>query len=362
MSHLSLQGIVKRYAGRTVVDGVDLAVERSELMCILGPSGCGKTTLLGIVAGFVELDAGEIVVAGRSIGRVPPHRRNMGMVFQNYALFPHLTVEDNVAFGLRLRRASTLEIRRRVAAALALTRLGGFERRYPHQLSGGQQQRVAMARVLAIEPDVLLLDEPFSNLDAKLRREMRDEVRRIQKTTGITTIFVTHDQEEALAISDRVAVMRDGRIEQIDDCRSIYERPRTPFVASFMGESNRLGGIVEAVDGDRAMLRCSGDVRASGLAPHPPLSLGQEALLFVRPERVLIAPAGGSTASDVVLTGTIEGLMYLGARTRIAVRTPVGPFNVEASDLPDHAMEVGRQITIGWQSRHAVVFPAEGAP
>lgn len=212
-AYLSLRGLRKRFGNREVVAGIDLDVARGELLCLLGPSGCGKTTTLNLIAGFETPDAGTIAVGGRPVVELAPHRRNMGMVFQNYALFPHLTAFENVAFGLRLRKIAPEEIVDRVSQALELTRLQGFKTYYPRQLSGGQQQRVALARALVIEPTVLLLDEPLSNLDAKLRRHMRDEVRQIQQDVGITTVFVTHDEDEALAIADRVAVLDAGKIE-----------------------------------------------------------------------------------------------------------------------------------------------------
>lgn len=212
-AYLSLRGLRKRYNDREIVAGIDLDVARGDLLCLLGPSGCGKTTTLNLIAGFVMPDAGDVSVAGKTVSRSPPNQRNMGMVFQSYALFPHLDAFENIAFGLRVRKLAREEIAARVASVLALTHLEGFEKHFPRQLSGGQQQRVALARALVIEPTVLLLDEPFSNLDAKLRRQMREEVRTIQQRVGITTVFVTHDEDEALAISDRIAVLSEGKID-----------------------------------------------------------------------------------------------------------------------------------------------------
>lgn len=242
-----LVGVTKRFGDTVAVDRVDLEVRPGEFFTLLGPSGCGKTTTLRMVAGFVEPDSGDVYFGERRMNGVPPWSRQTGMVFQNYALWPHLTVFENVAFGLRERRVSGHLLQRKVRAALELVGLAGFEKRRPSQLSGGQQQRVALARTLVVEPAVLLLDEPLSNLDAKLRWQMREELVRLQRQLGITTICVTHDQEEALALSDRIAVMRDGRILQVGTPQEIYQAPSHPFVAEFVGVANRLEGVVEEV-------------------------------------------------------------------------------------------------------------------
>src|SRR6188768_571120 len=241
---ITIEGVARSFGTVRAVDDVSIAVRDGEFFTLLGPSGCGKTTLLRMVAGFAELDTGRILFGDARIDTLPPHKRNTGMVFQNYAVFPNLTVGDNVAYGLRARKVRADETRERVARALKLVQLDGYGERWPHQLSGGQLQRVAIARAIVIEPHVLLLDEPLSNLDAKLRVEMRSEIRRLQKLLGITVLYVTHDQEEALAISDRIAVMRAGRVEQIASPRAIYEAPETPFVASFVGITNLVEGIV----------------------------------------------------------------------------------------------------------------------
>lgn len=235
MSYLSLENVVKTFNKTEVVKKLSLDIQKGELVSFLGPSGFGKTTTLNMIAGFLEVDGGKIEVDGKPVHLLPPNKREMGMVFQNYALFPHMTVFDNVAYGLKLRKVPKTEISKRVLEALEMVRLDGYEKRYPKELSGGQQQRVSLARALVIKPKVLLLDEPLSNLDAKLRQEMREEIVEIQKQVGITTIFVTHVQEEALAISDRIAVMYEGRIEQVDDPASIYNHPKTDFVSQFIG-------------------------------------------------------------------------------------------------------------------------------
>src|SRR4029079_12788217 len=241
---INIEGVARSFSGVLAVDNVSIAIRDGEFFTLLGPSGCGKTTLLRMVAGFCELDRGQILLGEQRIDTLPPHKRNTGIVFQNYAVCRNLTVGDNVAYGLRARKVGKEEIRERVARALKLVQLPGYGERWPHQLSGGQLQRVAIARALVIEPHVLLLDEPLSNLDAKLRVEMRGEIRELQKTLGITAIYVTHDQEEALSISDRVAVMRGGRVEQIGAPKELYRRPATPFVAAFLGTTNLLEGMV----------------------------------------------------------------------------------------------------------------------
>jgi ABC-type Fe3+/spermidine/putrescine transport system ATPase subunit len=238
-----LENLTKLYGETAAVDGVSLEVGEGEFLVLLGPSGCGKTTTLRLVAGFVEATRGAIRLGGRDVTRVPPHRRNIGLVFQNYALFPHLSVFENVAFGLRRRRVAEPEVAVRVRRALGLVRLEGFETRLPRELSGGQQQRVAIARAVAIEPDVLLLDEPLSNLDAKLRLEVRSELRRLQKTLTITTIMVTHDQDEAMAVADRLAVMDGGRIQQVGAPAEVYRSPANRFVASFIGRGNFMEAV-----------------------------------------------------------------------------------------------------------------------
>jgi ABC-type Fe3+/spermidine/putrescine transport system ATPase subunit len=303
------------------VDDVSLSVRDGEFFTLLGPSGCGKTTLLRMVAGFCELDAGRIMFGDTRIDTLPPHRRNTGMVFQNYAVFPHLTVGDNVAYGLRARKAKADDTARRVARALELVQLPGFAARWPHQLSGGQLQRVAIARAVAIEPDVLLLDEPLSNLDARLRVDMRGEIRRLQKLLGITVLYVTHDQEEALAVSDRIAVMRSGRVEQVGDPRAIYERPQTPFVAGFVGTTNLVEGTVMAHAGEIVEVAFAGGViRAAsptgGRRPGP----GDKVMVSLRPEALRALSAGeAALAGWETLTGKLGMVEYLGPVTRFAV-------------------------------------------
>jgi putative spermidine/putrescine transport system ATP-binding protein len=316
---LRLEAVSKAYAGGvTAVDTLDLEVRAGEFFSLLGPSGCGKTTTLRLIAGFERASAGRIHVAGRDVTALAAHRRQMGVVFQNYALFPHRTVADNVAFGLRMRRRPAAEIRTRVADALALVALEGLAERWPRQLSGGQQQRVALARALVIEPPVLLCDEPFGALDRRLRQQMQGELKELQRRLAVTLVFVTHDQEEALAMSDRLAVMNEGRIEQLGTPAEIYDRPRTRFVAGFIGEANIFEGRLASVGPDRGRL-----VTIDGLALEVPLPAGRRVgdgcAVAVRPERLRIAASAGERGNR--LSGVVEETSFLGGnilyRTRL---------------------------------------------
>jgi putative spermidine/putrescine transport system ATP-binding protein len=351
-SEVELLNITKRFGRVTAVDQLDLIVGRAEFLAILGPSGCGKTTTLRMIAGLVEPDAGKVIIRGRDVTEEPPHRRGLGMVFQDYALFPHMSVFDNVAFGLRMRRVAESEIARRVQQVLKLVRLPDVGERLPKQLSGGQQQRVALARALAIEPAVLLLDEPLSNLDLKLRNELRVELKEIQRQVEITTIFVTHDQGEALSLSDRVAIMRDGILEQIGAPLDLYERPQTRFVATFLGEANLFRGRVEsgagkvmrAEDGERIPLR-----------DDAPESAGE---VVVRPEKITLhtdpqlAPA---------LEGRINAMTYTGPVIRYYVTLPAG--RVVMVDVPQVGrmpVPEGTQVWLTWAPENSVVLVPEG--
>jgi spermidine/putrescine ABC transporter ATP-binding subunit len=303
---LRLEGVSRRFGEVRALDGVSLAVESGELLTILGPSGSGKTTLLKVVAGFEVPDAGRVLVDGRDITGLPPARRDIGMVFQNYALFPHLTVARNVAFPLEMRNTSKAEIERRVGEALGLVELAGYERRLPRQLSGGQQQRVALARAIVFNPRLLLLDEPFGALDRKLRETMQLEVRRLQRRLGLTTIFITHDQEEALVLSDRIAVMNRGAIQQIAGTTEIYERPATGFVADFVGESNILRGTA-AADGTIA-LEGGGTLRTGRT-----LAAGKQVGVLMRPER--FSPTGSNR-----FDGEVIEAVYLGSSFKLRLK------------------------------------------
>ena len=322
-----LEGLRRRYGPVVALDGVDITVQPGELVALLGPSGCGKTTTLRLLAGLEDADDGQIVVGGKDITRLPASRRDMGMVFQAYSLFPHMTVRQNVAFGLRLRRAGKDKRDERAAEMLELVELSSQAERYPHQLSGGQQQRVALARALAIEPQVLLLDEPLSALDAKVRAQLRDQIRRIQLEVGITTLFVTHDQEEALAIADRVGVMSRGRLEQLAPPTEVYSRPATPFVAEFVGLTNRLAGTVSG---------STVTVRGVDLPLVDPSTPPGTAIALVRPEAVTLASEGASDSAALV--GTVIAATFLGATSRVTV--DLGDITILAqlstSDAVDH--------------------------
>ena len=307
---VELVGCTRDYGGIRAVAGLDLVVYEGELLSLLGPSGCGKTTTLNLIAGFVPPSTGRVRIDGQDVTDRPAHQRRLGVVFQSYALFPHLSVFENVAFGLRERRTPRAEIERRVRASLALVRLDTRAEHRPAQLSGGMQQRVALARALVYEPRVLLLDEPLAALDKKLREEMRSELREIQRSVGITTVFVTHDQSEALGLSDRIAVMHRGRIEQLGTPREIYERPATRFVAEFIGASSVLRGRATAAD--RVTLTGGEAVRVLGVAG---LRAGEAVELAIRPERIRLAGGEGENVMD----GRVTGVVYQGLQTELTV-------------------------------------------
>jgi ABC-type Fe3+/spermidine/putrescine transport system ATPase subunit len=303
VARVDLRHISKSYPGLKALDDVTLAIRSGEFFTLLGPSGCGKTTLLRTVAGFNRQDHGELLVEGTRIDDVPAHRRNMGMVYQDYAVFPHLTVADNVAFGLQMRGRPAREIAERTARALDLVQLGGLAARLPHELSGGQQQRVALARAVVINPQILLMDEPLSNLDAKLRVELRDEIRDLQRSLGITTIYVTHDQEEALGVSDRICVMRGGRVHQIGTPRDIYAQPATLFVASFVGAMNVVPDVAIGPGGELAL--GAGAERLTGLAGRG------RATLAIRPEDVIVADRA-TDGPAIALAGVVTKVTFAG--------------------------------------------------
>ncbi len=337
-----LEDVVKIFPARggsgevLAVDHVDIEIERGELVTLLGPSGCGKTTTLRLIAGFEFPTQGTILLDGAVINDVPPHKRDMSMVFQSYAIFPHLSVYENMAYGLKVQRLPKDEVRERVARAMALVELTGLENRAPNQLSGGQQQRVALARALVMEPKVLLMDEPLSNLDAKLREQMRTEIRRIQKRLGITSVYVTHDQVEAMTLSDRIVVMNDGKIEQIGTPTEIYRRPKTRFVADFIGRANFVEATVRSVQDGHLVVEALG-VTMTVAAPSGTFREGQSALLVVRPEMVEIDPPVGQ------LEGVVRIANYLG-------------------DVVEYSVEVGGQVLalVENDPRHTTIH-AEGA-
>ena len=316
MLSLSFQNIRKQFDSTVVVKDLSLDVREGELFFLLGPSGCGKTTCLRMVAGFYQPDGGQLRFGERVMNDVPPHKRNTGMVFQNYALWPHLTAHGNIEYGLKVRKVERAERDRRVNQALEMVRLGGLGKRYPSQMSGGQQQRVALARALVIRPDILLLDEPLSNLDAQLRLEMRAEIKRLHAETGTTALYVTHDQEEALSIADRVAVLKDGDLMQVGPPRDLYRHPISRFVAEFIGETNFLPGKISAVDAE--MLRVE---TPAGLVvaarPAGDWQFGQEVWCSIRPESLRLE---NENAADNQFAAVLEDAMYLGQNEQLRAR------------------------------------------
>jgi iron(III) transport system ATP-binding protein len=345
MARIRISNLQRRYGETAALSGIDLTIEHGELVALLGPSGCGKTTTLHLLAGFARPDDGEIWSDERLIssvrGIVPPERRNVGMVFQGYALWPHLSVEQNVAFGLELRRLARTEVKREVDWALALVDLRGFEHRYPHELSGGQQQRVALARAIVVRPDTLLLDEPLSNLDANLREQMRFEIRRVHDETGITMVYVTHDQAEAMVIADRVVVMNVGRIEQIGTPREIYECPSSKFVASFIGNANCLPGTLVQPDVVRV-----GELVLRVPAP-PGASVGDEVTLCVRPSALRISRLVDAAVSEFgdMVRGRVEQQAYLGDHQDLRIELP-GGLRVRALVPTGDELAAGNEVLV----------------
>jgi ABC-type Fe3+/spermidine/putrescine transport system ATPase subunit len=353
---VAVRDVVKRFGTTTAVDGATLDVADGELFTLLGPSGCGKTTLLRLIAGFYQPDEGEIRFGDRRVDGLPPYARNIGMVFQNYALWPHMTVRGNITYGLRLRKLAAAEIERRLQHVLQQVNLLGLDGRYPGQLSGGQQQRVALARALVLNPDLLLLDEPLSNLDAKIRVQVRGEIRRLQQALGITTIYVTHDQEEALSLSDRVAVMREGRLQQVATPKALYERPANRFVADFVGTNNLIPGVCKEHGAGGLLVETPlGMIHArsgAGIAP------GARCVLAVRPENVALGRSG-----DNVVGGRVAVAAYLGSTLRYDVETPAGlVLRVDVRDAWHHQpLAVGQPVHLTFPASVALTLPDEGA-
>jgi putative spermidine/putrescine transport system ATP-binding protein len=357
LAAVELVGLTKAYDGAVAVAQLDLKIASGEFFSLLGPSGCGKSTTLRIVAGFVAPDDGRVVIENDDITDRPPERRDIGIVFQNYAIFPHLNVADNIAFGLRMRKVEKTKIERRVRDALKQVGLAGFERRYQKELSGGEQQRVALARVLVTEPRILLLDEPLSALDKNLREEMKYWIKDLQKTLGITTIYVTHDQSEALTMSDRIGVMNKGRIVQVGAPTEIYERPRDLFVTSFIGESNLLDGAVTSLSAEsvEVVLRDGTRVPAS---PGLGLATGQKVKLVVRPENLLLD--AGESDGLARLPAVVEAKIYQGAFIRYRLTAAGQTLIAEVQNqgrLPQH--EPGAQVSVCWHPEQTEALPAE---
>jgi ABC-type Fe3+/spermidine/putrescine transport system ATPase subunit len=355
VSKISIKGVSRSFGSVQAVRDITLEIEDGEFFTLLGPSGCGKTTLLRMIAGFTDLDAGEIRIGAKRVDTLPPHRRSIGMVFQNYAIFPNLTVEGNVAYGLKARKVAKAEIAERVADALALVRLQGYGERWPHQLSGGQLQRVAIARALVVRPEVLLLDEPLSNLDARLRIDMRGEIRELQQRLNITTVYVTHDQEEALAMSRRIAVMQAGLIEQLDCPEAIYRRPTSLFVARFMGTTNALTGIVGPRASGPARVRV-GPVEVE--IGDPDVCEGERVSVCIRPEALQIVGDGRpAPAGTAQLQATLVNVEFIGALSRLDVELPGGTrLKVAVLDEATSLAGPGSTIALAYDPARVSVF------
>jgi putative spermidine/putrescine transport system ATP-binding protein len=355
------QGVEKSYDGvRHAVRHLDLDILRGEFLTLLGPSGSGKTTTLMMLAGFEAPTAGEILLEGRPIARLPPHRRGIGVVFQSYALFPHMTVAENVAFPLSVRGVGRAEREARVARALEMVRLPGYGGRRPAQLSGGQQQRVALARALVFEPPLVLLDEPLGALDKQLREEMQLEIRHLHERLGVTMVYVTHDQAEALTMSDRIAVFRDGAIRQLDAPQALYENPADAFVAGFVGENNRLPGRIAGEDEGIAVVELASGrrLRARRADSGPP---GSPALLSVRPERVAIAAAAAEDLGAFALPATVAEVIYLGDHVRVRLALEGGLELVAKRPAAAAAgLAPGASVAVAWQPGDAIAFAPDG--
>ncbi len=353
MATVEARGVSKAYSGRTVLAQIDLAMADGELICLLGPSGCGKTTLLRIVAGFIKPDTGKVLVAGADVTPLPASARRMGMVFQAYSLFPNMTARDNVRFGPRVGGVPVAEQNRRADHLLDLVGLAAHREKFPHQLSGGQQQRVALARALAVQPQVLLLDEPLSALDAKVRVQLREEIRRIQRQTGVTTVLVTHDQEEALSIADRVAVMHDGRLLQVAPPAVIYREPADAFVARFIGAAAVFPGIA----GAGVVLVGGLDLPASAAGRH---AAGSGVEMFLRPEHVKVAVMNGHVP-DGHVAAEVQDMTFFGSLTRLRLSLPGGLADAQLwADLPSEQAEAfgpGSRVLVSWNEASPRVMP-----
>ncbi len=361
MVEIKLEKLRKTFGEVVATDEVTMTLREGELSTLLGPSGCGKTTLLRLIAGFYQPDSGHIFFDERDVTRLPPNRRNTGMCFQNYALWPHMSVHDNIAYGLKLKRVKGMKytraaIDKRVNNALDLVHLEGLGERRVHQLSGGQQQRVALARALVIEPDVLLLDEPLSNLDAKLRNEMREEIIRIQKELSITTVYVTHDQHEALSISDRVAVMDRGYVQQFASSREIYENPQTVFVADFIGQCTFIEGVISDINEYLCVELPSGEriVGKTSVEGYP-YEIGEKVKCAMRPEDLHLKRMG---SDDNKITGTVTRTIYVG--TALEVYFQVGDIDAQALLTPEFQTSIGSQVTLFTPRSQVMVLPIGG--
>lgn len=350
---VKLDNVVKSFDGNAVVKNINMDIKKGEFLTLLGPSGCGKTTTLRMIAGFEQPTDGDVLIDGKKVSGVPPHKRDVNTVFQSYALFPHMNVYDNVAFGLKMKKVGKADMKRRVMEALKLVQLQDFVERKPDQLSGGQKQRVAIARALVNSPKVLLLDEPLGALDLKLRRQMQVELKHLQQQLGITFIYVTHDQEEALTMSDRIAVMNNGIIEQLGTPDEIYERPASRFVADFIGETNLFEGTVVELNESHAFLDFSG--HKIPFVQKEPLSLNNKVAMAIRPERVRIHHASNEGSFNI--PGKIVEHIYVGSIIKTVVSLP-GENQVTVNEVPEvaHSFAVGQDVFVNWEPDKAVVI------
>ena len=353
--HVEVRELNRVFGTVGALETVDLTIAAGEFIALLGPSGCGKTTLLRCIAGLLRPTSGDILIDGRSIVNTPTHHRGLGMVFQSYALFPHMTVLENIRFGLKMRKVDAAESQRRIADMIELVQLQSCEHRYPTQLSGGQQQRVSLARALVIQPSVLLLDEPFGALDAKLREAMQLELRRLQRKLNVTMIFVTHDQSEALSMADRVAVMRAGRVDQFDTPTRVYDAPATAFVADFIGQMNRFSGRLVDRSGARARVTIEGFSEPLAVRDNAAISIGEQVQVMIRPERLQMCDANGS-----LLEGIASDVVFNGERLNVFVQTPAGVVSVARPNVGMDAAadgQVGKRLGLSWSPEDLLIFP-----
>ncbi|MBF9003290.1 ABC transporter ATP-binding protein [Vibrio nitrifigilis] len=351
MAFLSLSNLCKNYGGRQVIKNINLSIEQGEFISLLGPSGCGKTTTLQMIAGFVDVTHGAIMLKDRNITQVPPNERGLGIVFQSYALFPHMTVAENVMFGLQMRKVESTEKIQRTEKILKHVHLDQYKDRYPRHLSGGQRQRVALARALVINPDILLLDEPLSNLDAKLREEMQYELRRIQSSFGTTTLMVTHDQNEAMSISDRVVVMQDGVIVQTDTPQQLYQYPKNTFVSSFVGHSNLIKSTITQVTPTCTTLTLANQFKIE-LQRKFHFVANSMVILSLRPESLVIVPQGQGR-----LGGVLTEQFFMGSHWVYLIDTPVGRLEVMSSHNTPNALKIGAPIDLNWADNDCRLLP-----
>ncbi len=359
--NIRLKDIVKRFGALEAVSHVSLEIQDGELFTLLGPSGCGKTTILRLIGGFHQPDMGEIYFGEKAVASVPPYERNIGMVFQNYALWPHMTIFDNVAYGLKLKKFSRQEISAKVLHALSLVNLAGLEKRYPGQLSGGQQQRVALARALVLNPGVLLLDEPLSNLDAKIRVQVRAEIRKLQKSLAITTIYVTHDQEEALTLSDRIAVINQGKMQQIGSPRDLYSRPQNPFVADFIGINNLIPGQVQETPDAEGWIKVQTEVGTLTCRTDGLLQPGDRCMISVRPETASISQSSNDKKDLNIIPGTVNFASYIGNTIRYDVEIKSGLlFKVDIQNPWYHQpLAMGERVYISFPREITLGIPIQ---